>query len=101
VQQTRSGVECYVRAFEELRGLTFADVRRRFDAAVVIGFMAKGGALCINPAEEEVLEDGARVVALAPNGASARAFAAHGSFGVDLSLTFGARRVLNLACNSE
>lgn len=44
-------------------------VRRRFDTAVVIGFMGKDGALSINPTEEEVLEEGARIVALAPNGA--------------------------------
>lgn len=43
-------------------------VRRRFDAAVVIGFMEKGGALCINPSEDELLEEGTRVIALAPNG---------------------------------
>ncbi|KAK9917305.1 hypothetical protein WJX75_002985 [Coccomyxa subellipsoidea] len=68
VQQTRLGVECYVRSFPELHGMTFAEVRRRFDAAVVIGFMEKGGALCINPSEDEVLEEGTRVIALAPNG---------------------------------
>lgn len=69
VQQTRTGVECYVRSFPQLHGLTFAEVRRRFDSAVAIGFMAKGGALRINPHEEETLDDGARVIALAPNGA--------------------------------
>ncbi len=45
-------------------------VRRRFDAAVVIGFMLKGGALRINPPEDLPLDEGARVIALAPNGAS-------------------------------
>ncbi|CAL8463710.1 g3244 [Coccomyxa elongata] len=68
VQQTRTGVECYVRSFPELQGMTFAEVRRRFDAAVVIGFMLKGGALRINPPEDLPLDEGARVIALAPNG---------------------------------
>ncbi|EIE27753.1 hypothetical protein COCSUDRAFT_55736 [Coccomyxa subellipsoidea C-169] len=68
VQQTRTGVECYVRSFPELQGMTFTEVRRRFDAAVVIGFMAKGGVLHINPPEDEPLEEGFRVIALAPNG---------------------------------
>ena len=45
-------------------------MRRRFDAAVVIGFMLKGGALRINPPEDLPLDEGARVIALAPNGAS-------------------------------
>ncbi len=69
VQQTRNGVECYVRAFKDLIGLPFATVRRRFDTAVVIGFMGHDGALLINPAEDAVLEEGARIIALAHNGA--------------------------------
>lgn len=44
-------------------------VRRRFDTAVVIGFMGKDGSLIINPDEDQVLEEGARIIALAPNGA--------------------------------
>lgn len=42
--------------------------RRRFDSAVVVGFMEKAGDLKINPPEEEGMPEGARVVALAVDG---------------------------------
>ena len=42
--------------------------RRRFDSAVVVGFMEKSGDLKINPPEEEGMPEGARVVALADDG---------------------------------
>ncbi len=42
--------------------------RRRFDSAVVVGFMEKAGDLKINPPEEEGMPEGARVVALADDG---------------------------------
>lgn len=50
--------------------VTLTQVRRRFDDAVIIGFMPKGSGapLAINPAEEEILEQGTRVIALAHNG---------------------------------
>lgn len=70
VQQTRNGVELYVREFPEMAGMQFWDIRRRFDAAIIVGFMAKSGDLRINPAEEEVMPEGARLVALADDGAT-------------------------------
>ena len=70
VQQTRNGVELYVREFSEMAGMQFWDIRRRFDAAIIVGFMAKSGDLRINPAEEEVMPEGARLVALADDGAA-------------------------------
>ena len=72
VQQTRHSVECYVRGFEALEGLSFAEARRRFDNAVIIGFLPPRGsaeALRMNPPEEEVLPKGARIIGLAHNGA--------------------------------
>ncbi|CAK0785418.1 hypothetical protein CVIRNUC_008627 [Coccomyxa viridis] len=68
VQQTRNGVELYVREFSELVGMSFCEIRRRFDSAVVVGFMEKAGDLKINPPEEEGMPEGARVVALADDG---------------------------------
>ena len=45
-------------------------MRRRFEDAVIIGFMPRGGRpLRINPPEEEVLPDDARIIGLANNGA--------------------------------
>ena len=70
VQQTRNGVELYVREFPEMAGMQFRDIRRRFDAAIIVGFMAKSGDLRINPAEEEVMPEEARLVALADDGAA-------------------------------
>ena len=70
VQQTHNGVELYVREFPEMAGMQFWDIRRRFDAAIIVGFMAKSGDLRINPAEEEVMPEGARLVALADDGAA-------------------------------
>ena len=69
VQQTHNGVELYVRQFPEMVGLQFGDIRQRFDTAVVVGFMCKAGALKMNPPDEEEMPEGARLVALADNGA--------------------------------
>ena len=69
VQQTHNGVELYVRQFQEMVGLTFGDIRRRFDTAVVVGFMCKAGELKMNPSDEEEMPEGSRLVALADNGA--------------------------------
>lgn len=68
VQQTHNGVELYVRQFPEMVGLTFGDIRRRFDTAVAVGFMCKAGELSINPSDEEEMPEGARLVALADDG---------------------------------
>lgn len=58
--------------FEALEGLPFAEVRRRFADAVIIGFLPPRGsaeALRVNPPEEELLPKGARIIGLAHNGA--------------------------------
>ena len=68
VQQTHNGVELYVRQFPEMVGLTFGNIRRRFDTAVAVGFMCKAGELSINPSDEEEMPEGARLVALADDG---------------------------------
>ena len=70
VQQTHNGVELYVRQFPDMVGLTFGDIRRRFDTAIVVGFMCKAGALKMNPSDEEEMPEGARLVALADDGAA-------------------------------
>ena len=68
VQQTHNGVELYVRQFNDMIGMTFGEIRRRFDTAVIVGFMAKAGDLKINPADDEKMPEGARLVALADDG---------------------------------
>ena len=68
VQQTHNGVELYVRQFNEMIGMTFGEIRRRFDTAVIVGFMAKAGELNINPADDKKMPEGARLVALADDG---------------------------------
>ena len=69
VQQTHNGVELYVREFKDMIGRTFGAIRRRFDTAIIVGFMAKSGDLRINPADDEELQEGSRLVALAEDGA--------------------------------
>jgi len=61
VQQTHNGVELYERQFNEMIGMTFGEIRRRFDTAVIVGFMAKAGELNINPADDEKMPEGARL----------------------------------------
>ena len=69
VQQTHNGVELYVRQVPEMVGMQFGDIRQRFDTAVVVGFMARTGDLRMNPPDEEEMQEGARLVALADDGA--------------------------------
>ncbi len=60
---------CTCASFRRWSASTFGDIRRRFDTAVVVGFMCKAGALKMNPPDEEEMPEGARLVALADNGA--------------------------------
>ena len=69
VQQTHNGVELYVRQFPDMVGMQFGDIRRRFESAIVVGFMAKAGELRMNPPDEEEMPEGARLIALADDGA--------------------------------
>lgn len=68
VQQTRSGVEFYMKGFPELEGMHYRAARRAFDSAVICGYQDATGQLHVNPDEDAVLQAGDRVIALAQTG---------------------------------
>ena len=68
VQQTRKGVEFYIKGFKELEGLNYRAVRRSFDRAVICGVLKKDGDLTVNPDDDDLFEEGDRLVALANTG---------------------------------
>ncbi|KAK9815434.1 hypothetical protein WJX72_003650 [[Myrmecia] bisecta] len=69
VQQSRNGVEFYIKDFPELSGLTYGAARRCFDRAIICGYIATDtGALCINPPDSDMMHAADRFVALAATG---------------------------------
>ena len=68
VQQTRSGVEFYIKGFPELEGLTYKGARRAFDKAVVCGYQEANGVLHVNPKDDVLLDSKDRIIALAQTG---------------------------------
>ncbi|KAK9836266.1 hypothetical protein WJX81_000586 [Elliptochloris bilobata] len=70
VQQTRSGVEFYIRAFPDLEGLSYGAARRAFPDAAVVGYRSReaGGALRMNPRDDDTLGSGDAIIALAETG---------------------------------
>lgn len=68
VQQTRSGVEFYIKAFPELEGLSYRAARRSFDKAVICGYQQADGTLRVNPKDGAELGSGDRMIALAQTG---------------------------------
>ncbi|KAK9797373.1 hypothetical protein WJX73_006662 [Symbiochloris irregularis] len=68
VQQTRKGVEFYIKGFPELEGMTYRSVRRSFDRAVICGVLKREGDLSVNPDDDDMFEEGDRLVALANTG---------------------------------
>ena len=72
VQQTKEGVEFYLKNFPELEGKTFREARRLFDDAVLCGYIrrAEGGEsqLSINCSDSDVLQETDRVIALSQDG---------------------------------
>lgn len=69
LQKAPGSVSFYMRQFDNFEGLEYEDVRRRFSGAVVCGFLRqKSFSPVLNPAADEKLEKGDRVVVLAPRG---------------------------------
>ena len=72
VQQTKDGVEFYLKRFPELEGKTFQEARRRFDDAVLCGYVRQGEdgktQLHINCEDTDVLQERDRVIALSQDG---------------------------------
>lgn len=73
VQQTKEGVEFYLKNFPELEGKTFQEARRLFDDAVLCGYIRQGeggkSQLNINCSDSDVLEESDRMIALSQDGA--------------------------------
>jgi Trk K+ transport system NAD-binding subunit len=70
LQKAPGSVQFYLREFESMEGLQYEEVRRRFSGAVVCGMVrSKSFIPRLNPAADEILEKGDRIIALAPNGA--------------------------------
>lgn len=72
VQQTKEGVEFYLKKFPELDGKTFQQARRLFDDAVLCGYIRKAkdssNELHINCKDSDVLQENDRVIALSQDG---------------------------------
>ena len=72
VQQTKEGVEFYLKRFPELEGKTFQEARRLFDDAVLCGYIRTGEGgeplMHLNCSDEDVLEASDRVIALSQDG---------------------------------
>ena len=69
LQKAPGSVSFYLRQFDSLAGLTYEEARRRFSGAVMCGYVREGEwAARLNPAPDEKLEAGDRVVLLAPQG---------------------------------
>lgn len=72
VQQTKEGVEFYLKRFPELEGKTFQEARRMFDDAVLCGYIRSGEGgqpeMHINCKDQDVLDASDRVIALAQDG---------------------------------
>jgi len=70
LQKAPGSVQFYLREFDSMEGLPYEEVRRRFSGAVICGMVrSKSFIPRLNPAADEVLEKGDRIIALAPNGA--------------------------------
>ena len=72
VQQTKEGVEFYLKNFPGLEGKTFQEARRLFDDAVLCGYIRRreGGEsqLNINCSDSDVLQESDRMIALSQDG---------------------------------
>lgn len=69
LQKAPGSVSFHLCQFNSLEGQEYEDVRRRFSGAVVCGIVRKNSFVPIlNPAADEKMEAGDRIIALAPQG---------------------------------